>query len=383
MFSNVNLVLNFRADNQQSILRYGEILEYGIGNSIGKNKVKTLETSPVITNLLNRNHSSNRLFSIKNASYIDRLLFFNTRLLFSAPGLYHVVCQPEYVTSLAFSGKTTILTCHDLIPLLQEQENLAGGLSQNSKASFLLKWWRLAYTKVEHVICVSENTRNDLLKLIDINIDKTTVIYNGLNRLFQPVNHNQAKKIISQHHSDLINFPFILNVGSSYVHKNRPGIIEVFNLLADDFPDLQMVFCGKKFSEIEIQKLNQSPYKSRIHILVDVTDLLLDSLYSLARLMLFPSLYEGFGWPVIEAMACGCPAIGSNQGSLKEIVLESTFAPEPTDYREITNLCRSLLIDENYRQNIIAKGLKYVEKFSTNHMISQYLAVYQKLGLQL
>jgi hypothetical protein len=93
--------------------------------------------------------------------------------------------------------------------------------------------------------------------------------------------------------------------------------------------------------------------------------------------------WEGFGWPVIEAMTCGCPAIGSNQGSLKEIVLESTFAPEPTDYREITNLCRYLLIDENYRQNIIAKGLKYVEKFSTNHMISQYLAVYQQLGLQL
>ena len=87
--------------------------------------------------------------------------------------------------------------------------------------------------------------------------------------------------------------------------------------------------------------------------------------------------------PIIEAMTCGSPAIGSNQGSLKEIVLDSTFAPDPTDYGEITNLCRSLLINENYRQDIIAKGLKYVEKFSTNHMINQYLAVYQKLGLQI
>ena len=295
MFPKLNLVKNFISDNQQSILRYGNILHGEVGKQIGDEKVRSFEAFPIATNLANFKLLDKNLLSQKNASYIDRLLFFNTQLLFTSPGLYHVVCQPEYVTSLVFSGKKTIITCHDLIPLLQEQENLAGGLSENSKASFLLKWWKLAYSKADHVICVSENTRKDLLKLIDIDFNKTSVIYNGLNRLFQPINHDQAKKTISQHYSGLTNLPFILNIGSSYVHKNRPGIIEVFNQLADEFPDLQMVFCGKEFSEIEIKKLNQSPYKSRIHILVDISDALLDSLYSLAKLMLFPSLYEGFG----------------------------------------------------------------------------------------
>lgn len=381
MFSKLNLVQNFIPDNQQSILRYGNLLKTKISERIGADKINSFQARPIFTKLSDTKYFFKSFFSYKNASYLDRLFLFNLELLFTSPGLYHIVCQPEYVTSLKLLGKTTIITCHDLIPLLQEEEDLAGGLSPRSKASLLLKWWKLAYRTADHVVCISETTRQDLLRLIDINSSKTSVIYNGLNESFCAIPYEVAQQKILDYYKPVYQVPFILNVGSSYVHKNRPGVIEVFNRLACEFPNLQMVFVGKKFSEIEIEKFNQSPFKSRIHLLTNISDEFLNVLYSLASLLLCPSFYEGFGWPIIEAMACGCPAIGSNQGSQKEIVLEPTFAPNPTDYNQIADICARLLSNESYRQDISVKGLKHIEKFTMSKMIDGYISVYEKLGL--
>lgn len=373
----LTLIQNFSVDRQESILRYGQVLQTQLTDRLGKNRVCSISAYPITTKIF---YNENKLKKI--TSYIDKLLLFNARLIITpSTSLYHVVCQPEYVTSLV--GKTKLITCHDLIPLLQEKENLAGGLAPGSWSSLLLRWWELAYKSADHIVCVSESTRQDLLKLIPINQTKTSVIYNGLNREFKPVFPGKAKQLIAAYSPVLVNQPFIMNVGKPYSHKNRPGIIEVFNRLAAKFIDLQMVFCGQAFSNIENAKLTESPFKSRIHQLWNISDELLDALYSQARLLLFPSLYEGFGWPIIEAMACGCPSVGSNRGSLKEVALNSDLAPDPENYDQIAAICERLHTDINYRQDIIRRGWQHCENFTTERMINQYMELYQMLGMKI
>lgn len=372
----LTLVQNFPPDRQESILRFGEILETKLSERIGSDRVYSLSAAPVTTRFFE--NSKYQKFS----SYIDRLLIFNTQLLTTNNNnLYHVLCQPEYVTSLV--GKIKILSCHDIIPLLQEKEKLLGGLSSNSLASFLLRWWELAFKVADRIVCGSENTKQDLLRLTNLNPDKLSVVYHGFNREYKPISPDPAKTIITNACPPLANSPFIIHVGQSYAHKNRPGVIEIFNRLAVNFPDLHLVFCGQTFSDIEQLKLSESPFQDRIHQLLDVANEILDALYSQAQFLLLPSLYEGFGLPIIEAMACGCPAIGSNKGSLKEIVLDTDFAPDPNDFDEILAICQRLLLDRDFRQTAIDRGFKHCQKFSTENMVEGYLKVYQMMGLEI
>ena len=205
------------------------------------------------------------------------------------------------------------------------------------------------------IIC-SSNYSLSQLHALGINNKRCRVIYGGIDhQLFKPV----SKKFYP--------FEYILSVGSEEPRKNMENILKSFKILIKDFPQIKLLKVGKASEKnrrdtmhwIENLQLTES---------VVFTDYVqedkLSSIYSGAKLLLFPSFLEGFGLPVVEAMACGCPVVTSNLNPLQELISTKQRAVNPNNPREIAQECKNILTNQRYRSTIIKNGLLRVKEFN-------------------
>lgn len=217
--------------------------------------------------------------------------------------------------------------------------------------------------KADKIIAVSESTKNDLISLYKINPDKIRVIYSGI----ESKNNQQetASNIRSKY-----NLPdkFILYFGTIEPRKNIVGLIKAFEILKDgqNFPDLKLVLAGTMgwlYNDI-LRTARESKYSRDIIFTGFIEEQDKPSLYKLAELFVYPSFFEGFGFPPLEAMAAGVPVIVSNNSSLPEIAGNAGLMINPYDVREMTWLMRTALTDNALRERLIKNGFEQAKKFS-------------------
>ena len=188
-----------------------------------------------------------------------------------------------------------------------------------------------------HIIAVSNHTKDDLIGYFKIPEDRISVIYNGIDHsIFKPYNVK------------LLDKPYILYVGSERPRKNLGRLIEAFAILMRDFPELILVKIGAAGRSEENRRATMSKIDSlgiTEHVIfIDyISDLDLAHYYSSAALLAYPSLYEGFGFPPLEAMACGCPVVSSNTSSLPEVVGEAGIMVNPYDTSRLAQAMREVL----------------------------------------
>ena len=175
--------------------------------------------------------------------------------------------------------------------------------------------------------------------------------------------------------------PFILHVGSNLRRKNRDGALRIFALCKEKW-NARLVFAGEALTP-ELKSLAESlGISDRITEVPDASDELIEALYNRALALLYPSRFEGFGWPVIEAQACGCPVVCSNAGPIPEAVGDAGLLHPPDDEAEFAaDLLR--LAEPAQRAIWSEKSLRNAERFSTRRMVSQYIDIYRRLGAQL
>ena len=200
------------------------------------------------------------------------------------------------------------------------------------------------------------------------------MIYNGIDRrVFKPYREKPLDK------------PYIIYVGSERPRKNLGRLFEAFAVLKKDFPDLKLVKAGTYGRSEEYRKQSMQQLKNlditRDAIFLDyIPDIELARYYSSAILLAYPSLYEGFGLPPAEAMACGCPVVTSNISSLPEVVGDAGLLVDPYSTQSLAQAMRRVLTEDKLRDEMIVKGLEQAKKFSWEKTIEQTLEVYDKVA---
>jgi glycosyltransferase involved in cell wall biosynthesis len=248
---------------------------------------------------------------------------------------------------------------------------------------------RLAYQLVirsvtkraKKIIAVSENTKNDLAKILKIPADKATVIYEGVDESFNEAADENAKKEIAKKYG--IIKPFLLYTGVWRSHKNLVNLIKAFSYLKKnaDF-DGQIVITGKEDPlYVEIRStIKDLGLESDIVFTGMVPDSDLPVLYSAAKIYVFPSLYEGFGLPPLEAMACGTPVAASKAACIPEVCgQDNAVFFDPYDPVDMSDAILKIWLNEELRQKLIANGRARVKEFSWKKMAKDILEIYKSV----
>ena len=252
---------------------------------------------------------------------------------------------------------------YDLIPWLYP-ETLPGKIIKTHRK-------RMAWVKKEAgiIIAISESTKKDLVKVIGFNEEKITVAYPGLDKnKFYPQSKDKIAQVMKKY--QLGNY--ILGLGTQEPRKNFPKIINAFKNLESD---LELAIVGKYGWGKEIGNSNK-----KIKFLGYVPDEDLAPLYSGASVFVYPSLYEGFGMPIVEAQACGCPVITSNTSSMPEAAGQGAILINPQKTAEITQAIQKITLNQNLRKKLVKDGAKNARRFSWIKTAEKVLAAAQKLA---
>ena len=259
-------------------------------------------------------------------------------------------------------GKPVVITCHDLVQYVYP-EILK---NQSRFPAFSMAAWEYSVkgiTVADHTITVSTNTAQDITNYLNINPKKITVVPNGVESEFRQLSPAIVKKWRQQYVNSSEEI-CILNVGSTHQRKNIITVLKVVKAIADRGLPVRLWKIGDDFTIKQKQFIRDRAIDKHITFLGKPEREALIYFYNAAHVLLSPSLYEGFGLTILEAMACGTPVITSNVSSLPEVAGDGAILVNPTDIEAITQAVFRLQKDSVYRQNLINQGLTKAKTFT-------------------
>lgn len=275
--------------------------------------------------------------------------------------------KPSVVHETYYSGRDagyrnipSVVTVHDMI-----HELFPGDFPGNDSTSSLK---RASVSRARHVICVSENTKNDLLRLCDLRPERVSVVHHGVT----PLSTEFLVKPLD------IGRPYFLYVGNRGGYKNFRRFVQAFALSKDLVRSASVLcFGGGAFGADEANLINSLGLDSVVsHMYGADSDLA--SAYRGAIALVYPSTYEGFGLPPLEAMQNGCAVTCSNVSSIPEVVGDAGLYFDPTDEDSIADSLQRMLTDRTMRTNYIQRGYARAKKFSSDTCISATLSAYER-----
>lgn len=286
--------------------------------------------------------------------------------------------EPFFLTLPFFSKYKTVVTVHDLTPLV-----FPNYFPKGTKG--WLKWQiqKMSLMKADAIITDSESSRRDIVKHTGINENKIHVVYLSVNEKFKKLKSGKWEAEIRNKY----NLPdkFILYVGDVTWNKNLPTLINAVKKV-----NINLVLIGKALLSENFDKKN--PWNQdlkKVHDLikndkkfirlgfVEIENLV--ALYNIATAFVMPSLYEGFGLPILEAMSCGCPVISSKEGSIPEVGGNAVFYVDAFDIDSIASGIKKVFFDINLQKHLSEKGLLRARKFSWEKTTSDTLKAYRQV----
>ncbi len=287
---------------------------------------------------------------------------------------YDLLHVPHYNIPISYSGKL-VITVYDLIHYLFPK-GISNPIGQRY-ARFLLK---KAVSHAHRIITISQSTKNDLIKHLHVREDKIDVIYCGSPKYHSFASDPGKIHLILKKYS--MHKPYILHVGIDKPHKNVIRLIQSFGIfLQKTKSDYQLVLLGPKepLRQSFLKEIAKYQLESKVIVPGYISDTELAVFYKNAALFVFPSLYEGFGLPPLEAMAMDIPVISSNLSSLPETVGDAAFQINPYNTEEMADAMEKILTDSTLRQELIEKGKRQLTRFSWEKTAHDTLEVYRKV----
>jgi glycosyltransferase involved in cell wall biosynthesis len=286
----------------------------------------------------------------------------------------HLFHEPHYVLPFATRCRA-VVTIHDCIHLMFPQY-LPGSLAHLYARGAM---WT-AVRKSDRILTVSEASKRDILRFFDIAADKVAVIYNAIDERFLAPPDLERMDLIRQRYQ--LDHPFVLYAGNIKPHKNLERLIDAFGRArAKGLGDLRLVIVGDELSKYP--PLRRAVHRHRLDKYVRFLGFqpneTLAAFYRLARAFAFPSLYEGFGLPPLEAMACGTPVVTSNVSSLPEIAGDAALLVDPYDPAAIAEALTRAVTDEPLRQELSRRGLARARQFSWDQSVAATHRIYMEV----
>jgi glycosyltransferase involved in cell wall biosynthesis len=374
------LIGNYANDRQESMQRMATLLFNGLRDAGLDAEVMT---PPAFAGRLIASGSGLG----KWLGYIDKFFVFPILLkrrikqLKGRSLVVHICDHSNAFYTRVLSGVPNIVTCHDLLAIrsaLGEVPQNQTGWSGKRLQSIILA----GLNRARHVACVSNATRLDLLRLSTLGEEKVTVIPNALNHPYSPIPREEAQGRIDRllEKNGLppaaLSGDFILHVGGNQWYKNRMGVLRIYALLREEPDSHTLVMVGKPFT-VEMRdfvEANRLPCCAMT--VCDGEDL--RALYCRAQALLFPSLAEGFGWPIIEAQACGCPVVCSSGQPFLEVSGGAALMCEATDEQSFAVELLKLRHPE-VRESLVRQGLENARRHDAASMIEAYRRRYSTL----
>jgi glycosyltransferase involved in cell wall biosynthesis len=365
------LIGNYVHNRQQSMQRFAELMQELLRTA--GHEVRLLRPAPFFGKL-----QPGETGLGKWLGYIDRFVLFQPRLRREGAwaDVVHICdhANAVYVTSLG--DKPHVVTCHDLLAIRSALGEISGNPTGWSGRIYQ-RWILRGLRHAQHVVCVSTQTQAELLRVAPLPAARTRVVADALNYPYCPMPPDEARARL-QSLGATGGWPFFLHVGGSQWYKNRPGLVRIFGQLAalPAFELHHLVMAGKPWP-LELRELVQrSGLAGRIHEWTEVSNEDLCALYSLAEALLFPSLAEGFGWPIAEAQACGCPVVTSDRAPMTEVGGAGAVYIDPDDEAAAARTIAEALPRRN---QLVQAGLLNAERFSGAEMLSAYLGAYRSV----
>lgn len=280
---------------------------------------------------------------------------------------YDLYWQPNFIPNLNIKAKKTITSVHDFSFILHKDYH------PKERIEYFEKFFFENIKKSDEIITGSMFSKKEILERLNFPEDKIHVIYHG-------INHNLFKRYNNLDLNFELPNKFIFSVGSIEPRKNLMGLLKAYNLLNEQIKEeYKLVLAGFQGWENDeiMDYINKN--KKYIHYLGFISDIELAKVYNLASCFIFPSFYEGFGIPPLEAMACGTPVICSNTSSLPEVGGEAVLYCNPFDIDDIKNKIELLLKDKDLQNDLIKKGLKRAQLFSWEKSAREHLEIFKKV----
>lgn len=271
----------------------------------------------------------------------------------------------------------TLITCHDIIPT--KLWHL--GYRLMARHHYWMSKRKIAHLKkATLIVSDSDATRQDLIALYQLNEDKIRTIYPGLSDHFKPVDKEMSRIWLTEQFGIPKDVPLLLNIAGNFVYKNIDGLLkELAQIGKEEWFFLKV---GRDFTPSQQAIIEQGNLRAKVGRIGYVEEADLPRIYSAADLFLFPSLYEGFGWPPLEAMACGTPVLCSDRGSLKEAVGTCALIIDPDQVGDIAQNIRRFLKDmpSEEKTEMINSGQMRAQTFTWKRTVAQLYQCYQELA---
>ena len=368
---NILLIANYLPDQQQSMQRFTAILESSLmelGHAVRIARPKSA---------VGKAQQSGRGLE-KWLGYLDKFVFFLPELRQSLAwaDIVHICDHSNSLYVPFLKDRPHLVTCHDMLAIRaargeisQHKTGWTGKILQRLIAHFL--------SRAQHVACVSDETQRELSRICKRLENRTSVVNNGLNYPYSPMPDDEACARL-RHMNVPTQEPFMLHVGGNHWYKNRLGVLKIFSRIRQEAArDLKLIMVGQEWPRGMCEFSRANSLGESVIALLEISNEDLRALYSKAECLLFPSFHEGFGWPLVEAQACGCPVITSNRPPMNYIAGDAAIYIDPEDCESAAaTITKSLDTLDGRRE----ASLQNARRFKSSTMASKYLELYEKLA---
>jgi glycosyltransferase involved in cell wall biosynthesis len=359
------LIGNYALDKQESMLRFAALMEREL--KARGHAVRLMQPQAHLA----RSTSG----AGKWLGYLDKLVLFPFHLKQALKDfdVVHVCDHSNAFYTKYLADMPNVVTCHDVLAI----RSALGEIPENTVSTtgrrlqrMILNGLRLA----QYVVCVSSISREEMLRVTDRHRESSEVVHLSLSYPYSPMPSAQALERLDALGYDA-RLPFFLHVGGASWYKNRVGLLKIFNQLQRSLaPEpTRLLLVGGALEPELVGYIAESGLKAKVTLLKGLSNEDLRAVYSLAEALIFPSTQEGFGWPILEAQACGCPVFATGREPMTEIGGDAAIYFDPTDTAAAAAIIAASLAD---RREISRKGLANLSRFTVRQMVDGYLHAY-------